>query len=174
MTKEVEIEVTYVGDQPLLSILESNVDLDKVSFRRNPLFVKAVFPISLIITTTAFYLFEKFVLDPVLDPLAEKYNWFIATKKHLRPHQPVNIKVQLDGNDFIVASLGLDHESVANVWKYIREALDISRAEGIFDDISQIRITSTSPGNPKVILYQGSKPWRIMNLKEKRSTIIPQ
>ena len=45
MTKDVEIEVSYVGDQPLLSVLESNLDLERVSFRRNQYAVKPTFPL---------------------------------------------------------------------------------------------------------------------------------
>ncbi len=50
MNKEVEIEVSYVGDQPLISILESNLDLEKVSFRRNQYAVRSVLPINLILS----------------------------------------------------------------------------------------------------------------------------
>ena len=172
MTKDVEIEVSYVGDQPLLSVLESNLDLEKVSFRRNQYAVKTVIPITLLLSTAAIYLFEKLILDPVLDPLAEKFNWVEATKKLLKPHQPFTIKVQVNENDFIIAPLKTDHDLVAHIWLYIRKSIDISRSEGIFDEISQIRITSHSPGSPHIILYRGSKPWRLIDLKEKQSIII--
>ncbi len=172
MNKEVEIEVSYVGDQPLISILESNLDLEKVSFRRNQYAVRSVLPINLILSTTAIYLFEKLVLDPILDPLAEKFNWVEASKKLLKPHQSFNIKIQLNGDDFIIAPLHTDHDLIAHIWHYIRQSIDITRSEGIFDEISQIRITSLSPGNPQIILYRGSKPWRLIDLKEKQSLLI--
>lgn len=125
MNKDVVVDVSYVGDQPLISVLESNLDLERVSINRNPMAVKAVIPISLVIITTSFYLFEKLILDPVLDPIAKKFNWFEATKKLLRPHQPFNIAVQIEDNDFIVAPLSLDHDSVAKIWQYIRQTIDM-------------------------------------------------
>jgi len=174
MTIEAEIHATYVGNQPLLTILEANLDQEKVAFRRSEIAVKAIFPIDLVITAASIYAFEKLILDPILDPIAEKFNWVKSSRKLLKPHQPFNITVRISDYDFIEAPLEIDHDLVSQIWRLIRQTINICRSEGILNEITRIRITSDSPSEPIVILYQGAQPYRKVIMGEDRTVEIPK
>jgi len=158
MSEQVHIQATYVGDQPLLSILEANIDLEQVSFSRTQMAVKALFPVDLVVTALTLHAFEKLVLDPLLAPIAEKFNWVSAVKRLIKPHQPFNVLVRIGDADFIEAPLDLDHFLLAEVWRILKGTLEILRNESLLDSISLIRITSNSPGRPLVIAYRGARP----------------
>ena len=163
MPKEVKIEASYVGDQPLISVLEANLDPEKVTVTRNQYAVKALFPIEILITAVSLHAFEKLVLDPILEPLAEKFDWVAATRKLLRPHQPFNITVRIRDQHLIEAPLDLDHALVAEVWQVLRRTIDTLRAEALLEKTTMIRITSDAPGSPLVIAYHGSRPcWQVL------------
>ena len=169
MPKEVEIGAAYVGDQPLLMTLEGCLDPEKVSVRRTEYAVKAIFPLDLIIKAVSLHAFEKLVLDPLVEPLVEKFNWVAATKKLLRPHQPFNVTVRIRDNSFIEAPLELDHALVGQIWIIIRRAIDILRAEGFEGDTGLLRITSDAPGRPLVIAYSNSRPTWVVDLTQGRT-----
>jgi len=169
MPKDVEIETTYVGDQPLLMVLEGCLDPEKVSVRRTEYAVKAIIPVELVIKAASIYAFEKLVLDPLLEPLAEKFNWVSATTKLLRPHQPFNVTVKVRESSYVEAPLGLDHVLVSRLWVMTRQAIDILRAEGLEADTGLLRITSDAPGKPLVIAYSGSRPKWVVDLSQGRT-----
>jgi hypothetical protein len=173
MGNKVEVKATYVRNQPIITTIEANLDPNEVIFQREEYAVKAIFPISLLIKATSVYLFEKVILDPMIDPVAEKFNWVEATKKLLKPHQPFNITIHISDNDFISAPINLDHKLLSHIWQYIKETLEILKDERILEQVSKIRITSSSPGEPSIILYQEAKPWRKVSLEEKKTTDIP-
>ena len=70
--KEVIIKISYAGNQPLVSLLESKFDFEHVDVSCEKYAVKALIPLSILISTTALYFFEKLILDPLIEPLAEK------------------------------------------------------------------------------------------------------
>ena len=173
MSKEVEVQATYVGDQPLLSVLEANLDLERVSVRRTEYAVKAIVPIDVIFTSLSLHAFEKLVLDPLLVPIAEKFNWVTATKRLLKPHQPFNITVRIRDASFIEAPIGLDHALLADVWRILRRTIDILRDEALLEDTTLIRITSDRSGSPLVIGYRGARPSVHVLVSEGRTQAIP-
>jgi hypothetical protein len=69
----VQIQATYEGHQPLVSVLEGNLDPEQVVVRRNEYAVKAKVPLDLLVVATELYLLEKLVLDPIIEPIAEKF-----------------------------------------------------------------------------------------------------
>ena len=46
----VQIEATYVGNQPLVSVLEANLDFDEVVVIRKEYAVKSFIPLELLLT----------------------------------------------------------------------------------------------------------------------------
>ena len=169
----VEIQATYDGHQPLLSVLEGNLDLEQVVVRRNEYAVKAIIPLDLLIATTELYLFEKFILDPLIEPIADKFNWAKAVRKFLNPIQSFNLVVQIKGGDFIEAPLGTEHEITAQIWSIIKKSLDILKAEKLLDKISKIRFTPSKDGKLLILCYEQNRPTRFIALDENKTTEIP-
>jgi hypothetical protein len=135
----VDIETKFNGSHPLLSLIEANLDYEQVVVRRNEPAIKAIVPLDLLITAAELYLFEKLVLDPLIEPIAEKFNWISGVKKLLKPIQPFDLVVQIKGGNFIEAPLDTNHEITAQIWIIIKKTLNILRDEKILDNVSKIR-----------------------------------
>src|SRR5688500_443317 len=106
----VEIQTVFNGSHPLLSVMEGNLDYEQVVVTRSELAIKAIVPLDLLIITTELYFFEKLILDPLIDPIVEKFNWVNGVKKLLAPIQPFDLVVQIKGGNFIEAPLDTNHD----------------------------------------------------------------
>jgi hypothetical protein len=135
----VKIETNFSGSHPLISIMEGNFDNEQVAVKRSEPTIKAIVPLDLIITTTGLYFFEKLVLDPLVEPIAQKFNWVTGVHKFLKPIQPFDLVVQIKSGNFIEAPLDTNHEITAQIWNIIKKSLDILRDEKILDKVSKIR-----------------------------------
>jgi hypothetical protein len=169
----VNIEASYDGNQPLVSILESNLDLEQVSIRRSEYAVKAVIPLSIVIATSSLYLLEKLVLDPLVEPIAEKFNWVTAVKKYLTPFQSFNLTVQINDGDFIEASID-DQEVISQVWNIIRKTLSIVKTENRLEETSKIRFISSQRDELLIVCYKNNRPARIVELASGKTREIPK
>lgn len=169
----VKIQAKFVGNQPLLSLMESNFDNEQVIVQRDEFAVKSMFPLDILIKTTEIYLFEKFVLDPLIKPIAEKINWVNGVKKLLNPIQPFNLVVQINGGNFIEAPLDTNHEITAQIWNIIRKTIDILRAENYLDNISKIRYVPNKQEKLLIICYEQNRPSRWVILEQKKTVEIP-
>jgi hypothetical protein len=170
----VEIETQFNGSHPLLSLMEANLDYEQVVVRRNEPAIKAIVPLDLLITAAELYLFEKLVLDPLIEPIAEKFNWVSGVKKLLKPIQPFDLVVQIKGGNFIEAPLGTEHEITAEIWKIIKKTLDILKAEEILDKVSKVRFVPHPEKKLLIICYQEKRPIRYVILSESKSIEIPK
>jgi hypothetical protein len=169
LSEQIEIQVTHYGDQPLISVLEANLDLERVVVRRTEYAIKAIFPLQFFIDAASVYLFEKFVLEPVVNPIAEKFNWVNAVKKFLRPTQPFSLVVRINGSEFIEAPLETEHEITAEIWNIIKKTLDVLRSEGLLDRVSKIRFTPDDKGELLIVCYEQNRPTRVVNLDKKQT-----
>ncbi len=169
----VNIEASYDGNQPLVSIIESNLDLEQVSIKRTEYAVKAIIPLSLVISTTSLYLLEKLILDPLVEPIAEKFNWVTAVKKYLAPFQSFNLTVQIKGGDFIEAPID-DQEVIAQIWNIIRKTLRILKSENRLGETSKIRFISSIRDELLIVCYENNRPARIVELGSNQTREIPK
>ena len=172
-THAVNIEASYVGNQPLVSIIESNLDLEQVSIKRTEYAVKAIIPLSVVISTTSIHLFEKLVLDPLVEPIAEKFNWVTAVKKYLTPFHPFHLTVQIKGGDFIEAPID-DQEVIGQIWNIIRKTLGILKSENRLDVTSKIRFISSKRYELLIVCYENNRPTRIVELGSGKTKEIPK
>jgi hypothetical protein len=170
----VEIETQFNGSHPLLSLMEANLDSEKVVVKRNGPAIKAIVPLDLLIRTTELYLFEKLVLDPLIQPIAEKFNWVSGVKKLMKPIQAFNLVVQINDGNFIEAPLDTNHEITAQIWNTIKKTLDILRAEGILDKVSKIRFVPHKEKKLLIICYEENRPVRYVLLAQNKSVEIPK
>jgi hypothetical protein len=170
----VEIQTIFNGSHPLLSLMEGNLDYEQVVVKRNELAIKAIVPLDLLIITAELYLFEKLVLDPLVEPIAEKFNWVNGVKKLLKPIQPFDLVVQVKGGNFIEAPLDTNHEITAQVWNIIKKTLSILRDEKILDKVSKIRYVPHREKKLLIICYEENRPRRYILLEQNKSVEIPK
>ncbi len=170
----VEIETQFNGSHPLLSLMEGNFDNEQVIVRRNEPAIKAIVPLDLLITTSTLYFFEKLVLDPLIEPIAEKFNWVSGVKKLLKPIQPFDLVVRINDGDFIEAPLDTNHEITAQIWNIIKKTLDILKREEILDKVSKIRFVPHKERKLLIICYEENRPTRYILLVENKSVEIPK
>ena len=150
------------------------MDLENVRVIRNPYAVKAVIPLDILITAASIYLLEKFVLDPLLNPIASKLNWATAVKKLLKPHQPINLTIKIRDRNFIEAPIDLDHELASQIWQIIRNSLLILDREGLLEQSTMIRITSGPSQQPLIIAYKNSRPFWTVDLPTESVSLITE
>ena len=170
----VEIETQFNGSHPLLSLMEGNLDYEQVIVRRNEPAIKAIVPLDLLITTSTLYFFEKLVLDPLIEPIAEKFNWVSGVKKLLKPIQPFDLVVRINDGNFIEAPLDTNHEITAQIWNIIKKTLDILRREEILNIVSKIRFVPHKERKLLIICYEENRPTRYVLLAENKSVEIPK
>ena len=170
----VEVETKFSGSHPLLSVMEANLDYEQVAVKRSEPAIKAIVPLDILITTTGLYLFEKLVLDPLVDPIAEKFNWVTGVSKLLKPIQPFDLVVQINGGNFIEAPLDTNHEITAQIWVIIQKTLNILRDEKILDKVSKIRYVPHRQKKLLIICYEENRPKRYILLDQNKSVEIPK
>jgi len=170
----VEIETKFSGNHPLISLMEGNLDYEQIGVRRSEPAIKAIVPLDLLISTTRLYFFEKLVLDPLVEPIAEKFNWVTGVKKLLKPIQPFFLVVQINDGNFIEAPLDTNHEITAQIWIIIKKTLDILRDEKILDKVSKIRYVPHRQKKLLIICYEENRPKRYVLLDQNKSVEIPK
>jgi hypothetical protein len=172
-TPVVEIETKFNGSHPLLSVIESNLDYEQVVVKRSEPAIKAIMPLDLLITTAGLYFFEKLVLDPLIDPIADKFNWVTGVQKLLKPIQPFDLVVQIKGGNFIEAPLDTNHEITAQIWIIIKKTLNVLRDEEILARVSKIRFVPHREKKLLIICYEENRPKRYVLLDQNKSVEIP-
>ncbi len=168
----VQISATYpLGrtDEPLVSVLERNLDRRQVIIERHPAAVRALF-INFVIDVATKYAFTKFVLEPLAGPFAEK--WIAAVKGRLHP-QSFKLIVRLNGNGWIEVPPEADLKMTAEIWNTIISACNVLKAEGRWDDVSKIRFTPDKDGRELVVCYENNRPTRLVIVSESKTVEIP-
>jgi hypothetical protein len=177
MIPSIQVQASYGDPQlsVLVSIFEGNLDLDQVTVRRAEYAVKAYIPLDFVITATSTYLFEKFVLAPLIDPIAEKFNWVAAIKKYLKPVQPFRLTINLtDENLVIEAPLETSHNITAEIWSVIKTTLDMLREENRLNELSKIRFVPDKGNELLILCYASNKPKYTVNLDKRKVLEIPR
>lgn len=150
---------------PIASVFEGCLDFDNVKVKRNEYAVKAFTPISFVITVTGTLLLEKLILEPLINPIAEKFNWVKAVNRYLHPFEPFSLIVKIRDENYIEVNTGTCHKITADIWKILQRVINILREEELLSTISKIRIESQKSKTPLIVCYQDNKPTRIVMLK---------
>jgi len=162
---EVTIQVQYpVGGQkdPLVRVLSESLDNKHVFIEHHAIAIRAL-DLQLVIDATAVYFFEKFVLDPLLDPISER--WSNAVKSLIRP-PAFSLIVRVNGIDKIELPRDVDDAILPMVWRTVHKAVKILEAEKRLDNTSQKVRISYEKGKPRAVCYEGNRPTREILLDE--------
>ncbi len=178
-TLRVQVDVEAIYGEPnlsaLVSVFESNLDLDQVAVRRTEHAVKAITPLEFLIVATSTYIFEKLILAPLIDPIAEKFNWANAVKKYLKPIQPFNLVVRIEQEGLVIeAPLGTNHNITAEIWDIVKKTLDILRGESRLDVISKIRFTPRGSDELLILCYEANRPRYLVDLSRREIRTMPE
>ena len=79
----VQIKVTSSDRTPIVSVLEGGLDFDEVVVTHDEYAVKALIPLTILITVPTSFLLTKFVLEPLIGPVAKR--WKKAVERYFNP-----------------------------------------------------------------------------------------
>jgi hypothetical protein len=169
----VQIEATYVGNQPLVSVLEANLDFDEVVVIRKEYAVKSFIPLELLLTVPTGYLLTKFVLEPLIGPHAEK--WKKAVARFLNPIQAFDLTINLTQDNLVLeAPLQTSHKLTADIWEVVYKSLEILKKENLLKEVSKIRFAPNESDKLLIVCYAGSHPIRMVDLDKGETTVITE
>lgn len=171
-TSKVQVKVTNTRNHPLVSVFEGNLDFEEVEVNRTDYAIKALVPLEFFIRAATIYAFEKFILSPLLDPIAEKFDWTKGVRKYLKPFQPFNLVVHLkDDNLVIQAPLNTNHHITEKIWETISITLALLKREKL--NVSTIRFVADSEGKLSIICYYENRPIYIIDIESAIISEIP-
>ena len=169
----VQIEATYFGSQPLVSVLEANLDFDEVVVIRKEYAVKSFIPLELLLTVPTGYLLTKFVLEPLIGPYAEK--WKNAVTRFLNPIQAFDLTINLtDDNLILEAPLQTSHTITAAIWGIVYKSLEVLKKESLLKDISKIRFAPNESNELFIVCYAGNRPIRMVDINKGETTLVAE
>ena len=166
MEPKIKVRVSYNSGKlkPLALVLNEAVEGHSVTVQSEQFAVKALLPFSVMIQSASLYLFEKFVLDPLVGPFADK--WEKQIRSYLESKRLLNVVIRLEDSGFLVeCSVFLNSEASATIWQWIKEAILLLQKEGLRERISKIRISTDDDGKLTVIGYVGEKPFYSLDLE---------
>ena len=156
-----------------MSVLESELDFDEIVVTRREYAVKSILPLELLITVPTVFLPNKFVLEPLIGPVAEK--WKKAVSRHLSPIQGFYLTIRVtEENPLIEAPTDTNHEVSAKIWEIVNRALNIIRKENLLNETSKIRFMPGKKDELLVVCYRDETPFRTVDLDEERTNEVPE
>ena len=167
----VQIEATYVGRQPLVSVLEANLDFEEVEVIRHEYAIKALRPLELVLTITTAFALNEFVLKPLIGPYAEK--WKEAVHRWLKPIQSFNLTITVtEDNLVVVAPLETNHQIAAEIWQIVYKAIEVLKSENQLRNITKVKFEPDESGQLFILCYDQSGPVRIVDINKSESVEI--
>jgi hypothetical protein len=158
--QKIQVTATYVGsDQPLLRVFDANVDLDMVIVSRTEYAVKALLPLDLLISAVSGALLRKFILDPLLDPIVEKFDWKKAVERYLKPHQSFRLVIRLINEGLLLQSDEMhDRVITAEIWDTVNKTLEILQNERLEGEVTKVRFSIGKNNKLIICCYKDEQP----------------
>jgi len=168
----IEITATSDGNQPVVSVLAGNLDFDEVAITHHQYAVKALIPIEMLVTVPTGYLLTKFLIEPMVGPVADKWKKTVA--RHLHPLTPFNLTIKItEENQVYEAPLGTNHQITSEVWDIVQKTIDILKMENTLAKVSKVKFLPGDSGELLVFCYQQEVPTLMMDLDKGRTAPIP-
>jgi hypothetical protein len=144
MTQSIQIEVSCSNKNDLgvfTSVFESNLDSKSVTIKSNESTAKYFGIVSILITAASPYFLERFLLEPFIEPLAERWRNIIL--KYLKYFQPFDLEIRLSEPNLTIKASFIDHEDTINIWNLIFNTLEILKSANQLKDITDVRFFQT-------------------------------
>lgn len=168
----IEITATSANKEPIVSVLEGNLDFSEVVVNQQNYAIKALIPLEILITVSSGYLLTKFLLDPMIGPVAEKWKKTVA--RHFYPLTPFNLTITVTEENLIYqANLGTKHQLTANIWDTVQQTIDILKTTNRLKSVSKIKFIPGESDELFIFGYENGKPKLFIDLEQDKVTDIP-
>jgi hypothetical protein len=168
----VQIKVTSSDRTPIVSVLEGGLDFDEVVVTHDEYAVKALIPLTILITVPTSVLLTKFVLEPLIDPIAER--WKKAVARYFNPTKSFDLTIEITEEQLIIdASVETSHHITAEIWSVVQRAMDVLRTESRLSKTSRIKFVAGESGELLIFSYKQGKPERMIDIEKRRTDKIP-
>lgn len=168
----IEITATSTIQEPIVSVLAGNLDFGEVVVHQQIFAVKALIPLEILITVPTGFLLTKFLLEPMIGPVAEKWKKTVA--HHLHPLTPFNLTITVTEENLVYeASLGTKHQLTANIWDTVQQAVDILKIANRLKSVSKVKFMPGESNELLIFCYEEGKPTFFVDLQREKVTDIP-
>jgi len=168
----IQIKVTSSDRTPIVSVLEGGLDFDEVIVTHDEYAVKALIPLAILITVPTSFLLTKFVLEPLIGPIAER--WKKAVARYFNPIKPFDLTIEITGENLIIdASVETSHHITAEIWSIVQRAMDVLRMESRLSKTSRIRFLTGESGELLIFSHEQDKPERMIDIEKRQTDKIP-
>lgn len=168
----VQIKITSSDRTPIVSVLEGGLDFDEVVVTHDEYAVKALIPLTILITVPTSFLLTKFVLDPLIGPAAER--WKKAVARYFNPTKSFDLTIEITEEKLIIdASVEMSHHITAEIWSVVQRAMDVLRTESRLSKTSRIKFVAGESGELLIFSHEQGKPERMIDIEKGRTDKIP-
>lgn len=168
----IEITATSTIQEPIVSVLAGNLDFSEVVVHQETFAVKALIPLEILVTVPTGFLLTKFLLEPMIGPVAEKWKKTVA--HHLYPLTPFNLTITItDENLVYEASLGTRHQLTANIWDTVQQTVDILKTASRLKSVSKVKFMPGESNELLIFCYEDGKPTLFVDLQREKVIDIP-
>ena len=169
----IEIKTTSTGRQPVLSVLEGSLDFDEVTITQSNYAVKSILPLEIFINTPTVFLLNKFLLEPMIGPVADKWKQTVA--RHLHPMTPFNLVIKLtEEKQIYEAPLGTKHQITADIWDIVQKTVDVLKTCNLMGKISKVKFIPGESDDLLIFCYQDDTPIFLVDLQKGNVSEIPE
>jgi len=169
----IQIKVTSSDRSPIVSVLQGGLDFDEVIVTHDQYAVKAVIPLAILITVPTAFLLNKFVLEPLVGPLAER--WKKAVARYFNPIKPFALTIEITEENLIIdASIETSHRITGEIWSVVQTALDILRMESRLSRTSRVRFIPGESGELLIFSYDQDNPERMIDIEKRETKEVPE
>lgn len=169
----IQITATSASKEPVISILAGNLDFDEVVVDQQNFEVKSLIPLEILVTVPTGFLLTKFLLEPMIGPVAEKWKKTVA--RHLHPLTPFNLTIKVTDETLTYeAALGTKHQLTATIWDTVQQTIDILKMANVLHSLSKIKFVPGETDELLIFCYQDGEPTLFVDLGHEKVITIPE
>lgn len=165
---KIHVTARFAGaDQPLLRVFQAGVDLDMVIVEYTPQNVKATTSLCILISAATVLNLKTFILDPLIYPITNKYDWKRAVYRYLVSHRSFSLSIRLENEGLLIELLDMYNPIVtANIWGTISKTLRILQSEDFIGKVTKISLSSRKVDEVMICCYQNEQPVCLVDIDE--------
>ncbi len=133
--------------------------------------IKALVPLEMIIEAISIAFLNKFVLEPIINPVAEKFNWVKAVKALLQAKiQPFKLVINIEDDKLQIETSAIYNASItANIWNTIARTLRILQNEHLLGKVSKVRFSVSKDDKLIIGCYKNEKILCLIDINQNKT-----
>jgi len=169
----IQVEVTCSDTTPIVSVLQGGLDFDEVTVTHQQYAVKALIPLTILITVPTAFMLNRFVLEPLVGPHAER--WKKAVSRYFSPIKAFDLTIEITEENLIIdAPIESSHHVTVEIWSIVQKALDVLRRESRLSRTSRVRFVPAESGELLIFSYEQDRAERMIDIDEGTTKDIPE